>query len=129
MSEQMQLAHSTPQPSFWFMPHSWTTSPHPDARIHKPLFQSPHSINRNPQHTPVELPSAGMTLGLYLSVGRNTSLWMGHLVLPLVVLIVATHTRLSRLGCTSSTTAILQAWDGRLLSFTKVTLPGCRFGW
>ena len=77
---------------FWFTPHSWFMSPHPNARIHKPLFQLPHSINRSPQHIPpVELPSAGTTLGIYLSVGRNTSLWIGCLVFPIVVLICNFH--------------------------------------
>ena len=142
MSEQMQLAYSTPQPSFRFTPRSWIISPHPNARIHKPhpnarihkpLFQSPHSINRNRQHIPpVELPLAGMTLGIYLSVGRNTSLWIGRLVLPVVVLIVATRTRPSCPGCTSSITTIL--WIGRLVlpvvvlivaTCTRPSCPGC----
>lgn len=33
------------------MPHSCITSPHPGVRLHRCLFQSPQSINRNTQHS------------------------------------------------------------------------------
>lgn len=87
-------------------PHSCLKSSHPDTRANKHLFQSPQSIKTNTYISPPPPMSYIWKVHpLEFSLLYRESKLV-HLVLPPVVLTVATCTRSSCPGCTSSSTAI-----------------------